>query len=104
MHKFGINNRYLGVIFEKMNVNNFNSNLILKSIFLRSIKKLIRKILRNIEEYQIKTSLSHIFNLIFSNENCLKELNEKANKNKEKLNTVEDKLLNYDQNGIISNT
>ena len=87
LHTYGINLRYLGKILTKTKEITFpNLHMVLhRTIFVRSMKHFINSILRDCTTTNLNSTLAHIFNMIFSDDDTLLHMTLYSNKSKNKL-------------------
>lgn len=112
LHKYGINLRYLGAIYDICNKNVQNPQMgsyrsiyhvmgfmIERMVFVRSLKHYIFEVLRSIDDYEICDTLAHIFNCIFANEESSAHITLKVKEIKNKLNSSLDTNNSKKSNG-----
>lgn len=67
MHKYGLNVRYLGLLYKKIDKKRSPhlSIMIEKVIYVKSIKNILNTALKSVSQSNLKHLVAHFFNCIF---------------------------------------
>ena len=78
-HDFGVNNRYLGALYQLIDGNIFPNLqfVVQKAIFVRSLKHVLREQMKSSEATFLPQRISHVLNCIFASEKQKQQLNSK---------------------------